>query len=170
MTFDITTDAVEVNKAFYEFTTKEMRKTLLNALRQCSRELAKETKQQLRKSLHNTNKTNPKYNDTLEQGVRSTKAWENKGGDLVALVRIDSNRKTGSGSFRLHILERGTFKTPNRYAYTKTHNHKRAYRGSLRAYNFFSSASNNYLNTYQNKLNSSINKAVDNINKKKIGK
>lgn len=168
--FDITTDAVEVYAAFEEFTLSEMRKALKAAVKETSKQLQKLTKQNLKKSVHNTNRQNPKFNDTLEKGVRTTKVWE-ADGTFNAKVRIDSSRNSGSGSYRLHILEKGTFKTPNRYAYTKgKHTHKPSYRGSLRAYNFFENAKNEYLPKYEKAINDAVAKAVDRINKKKMNK
>lgn len=170
-TLNITTDAVEVNKAFVDLTLKEMKKALSQALRKAANELSKQTKTNLKKAVKGATRHNPKYNDTLAQGVRTSRVFVDDNGKITSMVRIDSSRKSGSGSFRLKILEKGSFKTPNRYAYIKgKQNHKRAYRGTLKAYNFFDDAQRQYMSNYENTLNNYINQAVDKINNKKFGK
>lgn len=168
--FNIETDAVEVMDKFRKFTAKEMKKCLTSAVRSGGRQLVKETKNTLRKSVKNTNKHNPKYNDTLQQGVRMTRVYVGKDGTIATKVRIDSNRKSGSGSFRLMILEQGNYKTRPRYAYTRTPNHRIAHRGNVKAYNFFSSARDMFLFQYDKIFTTNLNKSINKINNKKFGK
>lgn len=168
----ITTDAVEVYNAFAELTSKEMKKALISGVRKAASGLVKETKSSLRSSgLKKVNKINPKYNNTLLQGIRKTKVWENRNGDIVSKVRIDSDRKSGSGTFRLQILEVGNYKN-KRYAYTKTKAgiKKPSYRGDIKAYNFFKFARASYESKMRNEMNTAINNAVNKINSKKFGK
>lgn len=167
----IETDIVQVYSEFMDFTTKEMKKAITQGIRNSGRELVKSSKQSLRKSVKNSNKKNPKYNDTLQQGVRMGKVKENKDG-LYVHVLITSNNKTGSGSFRLHILESGSYKVGKRYAkYYKGHLLKKPrYIGVLKPTYFFKSANENFQSNYTNIMNSNINKAVTKINNKKFGK
>jgi len=166
--FNIETDAVEVMEKFRKFTAKEMKKCLTSAVRSGGRQLVKETKNSLKKSVRNTNKHNPKYNDTLQQGVRMTRVYVGKDGVIATKVRIDSNYKTGSGSFRLMILEKGNYKTRPRYAYKRTPNHKLAHRGNVRAYNFFQSARDMFLSQYNKIFITNLNKSINRINNKKF--
>lgn len=169
---DIRTDAVEVFNQFQEFTTKEMKKALTNAVKDSGRQLVKGTKQQLRKTLNNTNKKNPKYNDTLEKGVRVGKVKEDKNGNIYCHVLITSTRATGSGSFRLHILESGSFRVGKRFATTwnKKMLKKPRYTGVLKPTNFFKTSTDNFFTTYQQTMDNAISKAVSKINNKKFGK
>lgn len=167
---DIETDAVEVMEKFRKFTSQEMKKSLTSAVRKAGRQLVKETKKSLKTSVKNTNKHNPKYNDTLQQGVRMTRVYVTNDGTIATKVRIDSNNKTGSGSFRLMILEKGNYKTRPRYAYKRTPGHKLAHRGNVRAYNFFSTTRDKFLSEYDKIFTKSLDESVDKINNKKFGK
>ena len=168
--FNIETDAVEVMSEFRKFTAKEMKKCLTNAVRSGGRQLVRETKNSLRKSVKNTNRHNPKYNDTLQQGVRMTRVYVGKDGIIATKVRVDSNRKSGSGSFRLMILEKGNYKTIPRYAYKRTTGHKLAHRGNVKAYNFFQSTRDLFLSQYDKIFTTNLNKSINKINNKKFGK
>lgn len=170
---EIETDAADVFKKFQSFTTKEMKKALTNAVKDSSRQLVREARQQLRKTLNNTNKKNPKYNDTLESGVRSGKVVETKEGDISVNVKITTKTKdNSSGSFRLHILESGSYKVGKRFAttYNKKKLKKPRYTGILKPTYFFKTASNNFNTTYQQTMNSALSKAVNKINNRKFGK
>ena len=166
----IETDADEVYNQFLQFSTKEMRQTLKKAVRESASKLRKEARTQLRKSLNNTNKINPKYNDSLQQGVRLGKVHETKKGDIYAYVMITSNRKTGSGSFRLHILEKGS--AGIRYA--KTWNNKPLKKprntGVLKPANFFYNANMIFESQHKQIMETAMKKAVDKTNAKKFGK
>lgn len=168
---NITTNAVKVYDSFYRFTTKEMKKALMQGVRASANELKKSAKQNLRKAVKNSNKRNPKYNDTLQQGVRNSKVVE-KNGEIYCFVLITSNRKTGSGSFRLHMLEAGSFRVGTRYAKTwrgKPLKKKRNL-GVLKPTYFYKTAETSFNSQYTNIMNSNINKAVDKINQKKFGR
>lgn len=166
----IETDAQEVFSKFREFTSKEMKRALTNALKKAARGLVKQTKMNLKSSVKNSNKVNPKFQDTLLEGIRNTKVYPMKDGTLATKVRIDSNRKTGSGSYRLKILEKGNFRTRPRYAYTRTTGHKLAYRGNIRAYNFFKTAKESYMPQYDRIFSEALSQSVNKINNKKFGK
>ena len=160
----IETNAIEVWDKFERFETKEMKKALVGGLRGAASELRKSVKRELKQSIPNSNKKNPKYYDTLAQGVRITKVKEMKGYFQV-YTTIASNRKTGSGSFRLHILEGGT---TQRYAYIRGGNHKPAYRGKIKSYNFFDSALSSFRPLQEKIIQNEIDKAIIKINNKKF--
>lgn len=171
MTNYIETDAQEVFTKFREFSTKEMKRALSNAVKAAGRQLVKQTKTSLKSSgIKNYNKVNPKYTDTLISGIRGTKVYQGKDGTISTKVLITSNRKPGSGSFRLKILEKGNYKTRPRYAYTRTTGHKLANRGNIRAYNFFKTARENFMPTYDRLFSEELSKSVNKINNKKFGK
>lgn len=155
---DIKTDAKEVWDMFYSFETKEMKKALTTGLRNAASQLRKGVRKELKNKIPSSTKKNPKYNDSLSQGVRITKVKEREG-YFYTYITIASNRKTGSGSFRLHILEGGT--NPR---YTK----KGYYRGQIKPYNFFTAALSTFRPQQDRILQQEIDKAVVKINKKKF--
>lgn len=116
--------------------------------------------------VHNSNKKNPKFNDTLQQGVRTTRVYVNQDGTIVGKVRIDDNRQKGSGSFRLQILESGSYKEGERF--TKKYNGKKlrkpASKGKLKGYKFFKTAMDSNEASFQSNMISEVEKAVDKIN------
>lgn len=162
MNKEITTNAKEVWDAFENFTQKEMKKAITSGLRKAAGELRKEVRSNLRKEINGATKHNPKFNDTLSQGVRITKV-KNNGSYFSVYTTIASNRKTGSGSYRLHFLEAGTV---GRYAYIRKSGHKPAYRGSIKPYNFFDNAKAGF--NSDKIIQTEIDKAVIKINNKKI--
>lgn len=163
----IDTDASEVFINFEELTYKELGKALKSGLRKALRVIQRTVKQNLRKDFAKTNKVNPKYNDTLESGVRVTKIWVNQNGDIVGKVRIDSTKKSGSGSFRLHILEGGNFRTKPRYAKTfrgKPLKKPRMVGDISPSYFFKKGVDSNEQSFNSNMIKEVINKAVEKIN------
>lgn len=167
----IETDAEMVFSQFRNFTAKEMKRSLTNTVKKAGRQLVKETKTELRNSgVQNTNRKNPKYYDTLQQGVRMTRVYQMKDGSLATKVRIDSNRMSGSGSFRLMILEKGNYKTRPRFAYKRSTSHKLSNRGNIKAYNFFANARNKFMPEYDNIFSQAFSQSVSKINNKKFGK
>ena len=162
----IETNANRVFTEFQKLTTKEMKKALRTGLRKALKEIQKDTKENLGKAFKNTNKKNPKYDDTLQKGVRITKIWENEDGSIVGKVRIDSTRKTGSGSFRLVILEGGNFKTSPRLSNTYDGKKLRKPKdsGDLTGGYFFKSAVNSNESTFNSKMGYEVEQAVNKIN------
>lgn len=167
----ITTNAAEVYDKFLELNFKEMGKALKGGLRKALRVIQRKTKSNLSGAFRNTNKRNIKYDDTLQKNVRVTKIYVNQDGTVVGKVRIDSNKKKGSGSFRLPILERGNFKTKPRYA--KTYNgkdlKKKRKTGNITGKYFFKHAVDSSKSEFQNNLINEVNNAIDKINNSKNG-
>ena len=170
MNSNITTNAVEAYRNFEDLTINEMKKVLKAGVRKVLTRLRKETVQNLRGRLKNTNKKNPKFNDTLASGVRKTKVWMNNrgnnAGEIVGKVRVDSTRKTGSGSYRLGILEVGSYKVGGRYTRTFRGKplKKKRYTGVLRPYHFLKDATEAMNSYHDSIINDEVKKGVDKIN------
>lgn len=162
----IESNANEVFNKFENLTHKELGKALKTGLRKATKTIQKAVKAKLRTSFKNVNNKNPKYNDTLEEGVRVTKVYENIDGTLVAKVRIDSTKKSGSGSFRLQILESGNYKTSPRFAKTYRGKplKKPRFAGNIKGAKFFAKARDANEPYFYDELISEVNKAVDKIN------
>lgn len=161
----IETDALKQFEAFEQLTAKEMKKALTQGLRKASTKVRTAIRKELRKSVNGSNKVNPKFNDTLEQGVRTTKVKE-VDGNIITHVTISSNNKKGSGSYRLKFFDKGT---NERYAKTwkgKPLKKKRRL-GRIKTYNFFQNGLNSSASDFNQTLETEINKAVDKINNKK---
>ncbi len=161
----ITTDAKEVYEKFEQLNFTEMGKALKSGLRKALKVIQKDAKTNLKSAVNNTNKKNPKYNDTLQQDVRTSRIFVNQDGTVVGKVRVDSNNKSGSGSFRLPILESGSYKGER---FTKTYNgkalKKEASKGSLKPKKFFKQAMDSNEASFQSNMISEVNKAIDKIN------
>lgn len=97
-------------------------------LKKALKAVEKQAKSNLRSTVNGVSRKNKRFQDTLLKGVRTTRVFTNRDNTLVGKVRIDSNRKAGSGSYRLPMLENGT-----KYRYTKD----RRYRGRITARLFF---------------------------------
>lgn len=160
------TNAQDVYSNFEKLTHKELGKALRTGLRKATKTIQKAVKSKLRASFKNVNKKNEKYNDTLESGVRVTRVYENIDGTLVAKVRIDSTRKSGSGSFRLQILESGNYKTKPRYtkSYAGKPLKKPRFAGNIEGAKFFAQARDANEPYFYDELTSEVDKAVRKIN------
>ena len=75
----IETNATKVYNQFLELSSREMKKSLSSGLRKALTAVKKEGAVNLNSFIRNANKKNPKYNDTLQSGVRLTRIWENQG-------------------------------------------------------------------------------------------
>lgn len=159
------TNADEVYAKFIKLNTKEMRKALTTGLRRALAKIQKDARTNLKGDFKNTTKRNPRFTDTLASGVRVSKIWENKQSDLVGEVKITSSRKTGSGSYRLKILEKGNFKNPR----IRKHWRGRTLRkpvntGDIKGSYFFKRATESNESSFYSNMRSEINKAIDKIN------
>jgi len=167
----IETNANRVFTAFQNLTHKELGKALKSGLKKALKVIQKDAKKNLSSTFKNTNKKNPKYDDTLQKGVRVTKIYENQDGTIVGKVRIDSTRKTGSGSFRLQILEKGNFRTSPRYAKTYDGKALRKPRKTgdikIRGY-FFKDAVDTNETSFQSNMEREVDAAVNKINNKNL--
>lgn len=154
----IKTNAKEVWDEFESLELKEMKKALTSGLRSAAGILRKDVRKSLKSVVPSAYKKNPKYNDTLAAGVRITKVKEKKNFFYV-YTTIASNRKVGSGSFRLHFLEAGTNIRSTRKGYN---------RGKIKPLNFFQTALSSF--RLEPILQEEVDKAVSKINKTRISK
>lgn len=161
-----TTDADVVFEKFIKLSSKEMTKALKQGLRKSLNKIKKDAQTNLRSDYNNVNKKS-KFNDTLVSGIRTSRIWENKmtDGAIVGNVRIDSNRKTGSGSYRLKFLEKGNFKSQRiRKKWRGKLLRKEVNTGDIKGSYFFKRAVDANSSSFNSNMRQEINKAIDKIN------
>lgn len=155
---DNTCNAVEVYEKFQKLTLKEMKRAITTGVRKGLLVIRNQARRNLRSLFPTANRRNPKYNDTLVEGIRSTRVKE-KNGEFVGYVMATSNRKSGSGSYRLVFLEGGTVDRKTRKGYN---------RGRLQAAFFFTSAVASKAEEYNRTLVKEINNTIEKINQKNL--
>lgn len=166
----------------FKASDKQLSRTFQNGLKKVMRQVRKDAVTSLKSKVKNTTRKNPKFEDTLASGVRMTRTWENQqpGKEGVAgRVTIASNRKKGSGSYRLQILEVGSYKKGGRWRRhykgkkfktasdkaearmrKKRKTSEKGYTGRLKAYAFFQPIVINK-SKYQQALSVEIEAAVN---------
>ena len=152
---ELKTNADEVYKKFLKLNTKEMARALKAGVRRGLLIIRNDARKLFRTMFPSGTVRNPKYNDTLIEGIRMTKVKETKGHEIVGYVMATSNRKAGSGSYRLVFLEGGT---------VPRHTRKGYYRGQLHPGLFFTSAVDANRSKYGQNVLQQLEKAVDKIN------
>lgn len=154
---------------FMELSEKNMGKCLRTGLRKALTEVKRNTVTNLNEVVKNAGRKNPKYTDTLVKGVRMTKIYQNYKGEICGKVTIASTNETGSGSFRLMILESGSYKKGERFQTmnktTMTKLKKPRSLGVLPAKHFFKKTQDTMSGYFQNTMNDAIAEAVDKTNK-----
>jgi hypothetical protein len=153
---EIKTNAVEVYNKFLKLNTKEMGRALKAGVRRGLLVIRNDARKLFRVMFPAGTIRNPKYSDTLEEGIRMTKVKESKSGEVAGYVLATSSRKSGSGSYRLVFLEGGT--VPR---YTR----KKYYRGQLRPALFFTTTVTADGPRYGQIVLQQLEKTVDKINK-----
>lgn len=153
--FEIKSNTEEVFEQLKDFTLKEVKNVQKSALRKIANILKTETKKNLRRALPKSKNRNPKYNDKLIDGVKSS---VNKAG-TVAKTHVMGSRKKGSGTFRLRFFEAGTVTRKTRKGYN---------RGKLKALYFFKTAIPQAKQKQINAIDEAITKKIEQINKKKF--
>ena len=158
MATQITTNAKVEYDDFLALNKKELKKAITTGIRKGLSLLRTAGRASLRavfgsKASHH----NPKYNDTLQQGVRNTRVFD-RNNDIYGYTTITSNRKTGSGSYRLIFLEGGTVQRYTRKGYN---------RGSIKASYFFTNAVSSNITAAQDAIDQGITDAVNKINSAK---
>lgn len=155
----ITTNAPEEYDEFMSFTTKEIKKVIIAGIKKGLALIRTAGRASLRSAMGSAaSHHNPKYNDTLIQGVRNTRVIDKNDGNPYGYVTITSNRKAGSGSYRLIFFEGGTVQRFTSKGYN---------RGSLKALFFFSDAVSQTEGQVQTAIDNGISDAVDKINRRK---
>lgn len=135
-------DTKNLEEIINHLSGKEMVKAQKRALSRAGRLLFKQAKQNVASMVPNSRKPNPKYSDTLYDGVRISVQQDSDFRWFVKVHVLGSRGKT-SGTFRLRFFEGGTVPRKTKNSYTDKLG--RTYpagqnRGQLRAINFFSSA------------------------------
>lgn len=139
---------------------RETEKAIKKGLREGLKELRNTARQNLKSSVSSASKRNPKYNDTLVSGIRSYSPRRSKknNAEITAAVKITSNRKKGSGSYRLPMLENGTVTRKTKKGYN---------RGSLKGYKFFQKANQSVSpQKVQSYIDREMQKALRELNEK----
>lgn len=109
------TDIEKVWEEFSELTSSEMSKAVKRALNKAAATLQQTTKTNLSSLVKSDTGGHGKYNDRLRDGVRRSGAKGFYDEELTAVVHIMGTQATGSGTYRLRFLEKGT---NERYAKT----------------------------------------------------
>lgn len=128
-----------VNKPYlyWEHATKEIKKeteaAVKRGIKRGLKEVQKGARLNLTSRVKGANKVKEPYYDSLVQGIRYLSPRRNKEdkSEISGAVKITSNRKKGSGSFRLVFLEMGTKDRRTKKGY---------YRGALTPKYFFRDA------------------------------
>ena len=159
MATKLETNAAEVYEKFIELSTKEMGTAVKAGIRRGLLVIRNDARRRFRTLFPAGTRLNSRFSDRLIDGIRSTKVREDKKDGYVGYVLITSNRKTGSGSYRLVFLEGGTATRYTRKGY---------HRGRIQASYFFTSTVTSDMGKYESELVKTINKTVDKINQKNL--
>lgn len=155
----VETNAKEVYDKFVDLELKEMKKAIKAGITKNRTFLRNKARSYFKSDYPNAAKIG-KYKDSMIQGVRYyKKIYEDKEGDLLGIVTIGSNFKSGSGSFRIVMFENGTKKRATKKGYN---------RGEIKPSNFFKRANMDLEMVQESNLIAAINKTIDKINKTKI--
>lgn len=159
MATHIETNAPVAYDDFLSLTKKEVKKAIVAGIRKGMNLLRTAGRASLRAILGSAaTHHNPKYTDTLQQGVRNTKVVDRGSEGPYGYVTITSNRKSGSGSYRLIFLEGGTVQRFTKKGYN---------RGSLKPLYFFTTAVQSNIGGVQQVIDQGITDAVNKINSAK---
>ena len=158
VTTHIETNADTEYEAFLGLSTKELKKAIKDGIRKGMNLIRSAGRTSLRSAMGKAaSHHSEKYSDTLIQGVRNTRIVE-RDGEQYGYTTITSNRKTGSGSFRLVFFEGGTVQRHTRKGYN---------RGSIAAKFFFSEAVSQTEGQVQETIDKGITESVKKINSRK---
>ena len=152
---EFTTNMDEVYEKFIKLNVREMGRALKTGVRKGLLLIRNKARQRFRALFPSGTKQNPLYRDKLIDGIRATKVRDDKKDGVKGFVLITSNRRPGSGSYRLVFLEGGTVQRFTRKGYN---------RGSIAASYFFTTTVDSNQNTYKETVISELDKAVDKIN------
>ena len=160
----------EVFNKFSELASSDMKKSIKGAISKAAKVLQEQTKTNLNSVIktrgndHWYNGELIEYSDTIDDGVRRTKVYENFDEDYEAKVHILGTRASQSGTYRLRFLETGTKqRTQKRF---KGNNLKKPRNlGMIRGRRFFEAAKREVLPQIQQIYLEEINKSIQRINK-----
>ena len=155
MPTEFTTNMDEVYEKFIKLNVREMGRALKTGVRKGLLLIRNKARQRFRALFPSGTKQNPLYRDKLIDGIRATKVQDDKKDGVKGFVLITSNRRPGSGSYRLVFLEGGTVQRYTRKGYN---------RGSIAAYYFFTTTVDSNQGRYGETVLRELDKAVDKIN------
>lgn len=158
MSDGISVDVTGAKDMLESLSTRKIMGMQKKVLRKAANVVKKEAKSRLRQSLPNASKRNPKYSDTLLDAIKVS-VWEDNNGAYSKVHTMGSKKKT-SGTFRARFFEGGT-------VFRKTA--KEQSRGSLKAINFFSSATTATRNEVESTIDTELSKVIQTIADKKYG-
>ena len=152
---EFTTNMDEVYEKFIKLNVREMGRALKTGVRKGLLLIRNKARQRFRALFPSGTKQNPLYRDKLIDGIRATKVRDDKKDGVKGFVLITSNRRPGSGSYRLVFLEGGTVQRYTRKGYN---------RGSIAASYFFTTTVDSNQGRYGETVLRELDKAVDKIN------
>ena len=152
---EFTTNMDEVYEKFIKLNVREMGRALKTGVRKGLLLIRNKARQRFRALFPSGTKQNPLYRDKLIDGIRATKVRDDKKDGVKGFVLITSNRRPGSGSYRLVFLEGGTVQRFTRKGYN---------RGSIAASYFFTTTVDSNQGRYGETVLRELDKAVDKIN------
>lgn len=160
------TNIEEVFSQFAELTNKEMSKAVKRALNKAAAELQAQTKSNLESMIKNHGSTMPKFNDYLKEGVIRYSAKGSYDTELASAVQIMGKQSSGTSTFILRMLEKGT---KERYAETYRGKplKKPRYLGALKPMWFFKSANQSLEPQLEQIYMQEIDKTIQKINNTK---
>lgn len=160
------TDIEKVWNEFSELTSSEMSKAVKRALNKAAAELQQKTKANLSSLVKSDTGHNGKFNDRLKDGVRRSGAKGMYDEELTAVVHIMGTQASGSGTYRLRFLEKGT-----KERYAKTYKgqplKKPRYLGAIKPRWFFRSANQTIEPQLEKIYLEEIDKTIQKINNTK---
>lgn len=160
------TNIVEVWEEFKDLTKNDMTKAIKRALNKAAAKLQEQTKANLRTMIKSDTGGHGKFNDRLSDGVMRRNAGGNYDEDLYAVVHVMGSQATGSGTYRLRMLEKGT---KERYAqrYKGEPLMKPRYTGAIKPMWFFKSANATIESQLESIYIDEIDNAIEKINSNK---
>lgn len=159
----------EVFNSFSQLASADMKKSIKGAISKAAKVLQEQTKTNLNSVIktrgndHWRNGELIEYSDTIDDGVRRTKVYENSDEDYEAKVHILGTRASESGTYRLRFLETGTKQRTQKTFKGKTLKKPRNL-GMIRGRRFFESAKREVLPQIQQIYLEEINKSIQRIN------
>lgn len=159
----------EVFNKFSELASSDMKKSIKGAISKAAKVLQEQTKTNLNSVIktrgndHWYNGELIEYSDTIDDGVRRTKVYENFDEDYEAKVHILGTRASESGTYRLRFLETGT-KQRTQKTFKGNKLKKPRNLGMIIGRRFFEAAKREVLPQIQQIYLEEINKSIQRIN------
>lgn len=163
----------EVFDKFCSLSSTGMTKAVKRALNKGAKTLQSQTKQNLNSKIKTRGNKHYRdgqiitYDDVIDDGVRRTKVFEDDDNDLVTKVHILGTNSSGSGTYRLRFLEKGT-KDRYQKEVKNTRLNTPRYIGKIKGRYFFRDAQQSVLPQLQGIYLNEIQKEIEKINNTQI--